>query len=124
MTRLVATTAQGTDPASPQVIADQWLGRLRAWPDIPSSIAREAGARWDSDHDLDSLRAWLDAVVAPFDVDSVIDCECGSVLIDASRWSGRAVVTCDGCGARFGVEVIGPEQWSMWALPTEPEASV
>ena len=42
------------------------------------------------------------------------------MLVDPAEWTGETVAVCDGCGARFGVSVAGPDDWSMWALLDPP----
>ena len=96
---------------------NQALERLGESPDVLPTLVAEARTRIAAGASPTEFFAWLATAATKMDKPSEpMDCDCGAALIDPTTWRGRAIVRCEECGSRWGVEVEDAETWSQWAL--------
>jgi hypothetical protein len=101
-------------PTAEQV--EYMLRRLALLSDVPAELLDRARERWARNRDPKSFLPWLNETLSALEAPETVACDCGEELVDVARWRGRAVVRCEVCGTRWGVEVESPERYAYWLL--------
>jgi hypothetical protein len=98
----------GEDVVDPEELGD----RLR-FMGVAEEVVLEFEERCTSG--LRPALRWLESIIDALEEPSPWACDCGEPLVDGG-WTGRAIIRCSVCGARWAFDVPSPQQGSQASI--------